>query len=92
MMDIGSAKLLAHAGFEALASTSAGFSWSQGLPDGKAPLEGKGPPRLLDAVPLSAAPPVSGTEPPITIFFSWAKAGRRAGAASAAALTPVAST
>ncbi|MBX7198867.1 MAG: isocitrate lyase/phosphoenolpyruvate mutase family protein [Rhodospirillaceae bacterium] len=37
--DIGSAKLLAHAGFKALASTSAGFAWAQGMPDGKAPLE-----------------------------------------------------
>ncbi len=37
--DIGSAKLLAHAGFKALASTSAGFAWAMGLPDGKAPLE-----------------------------------------------------
>ncbi len=31
--DLGSAKLLAHAGFEALATTSAGFAWSQGLDD-----------------------------------------------------------
>lgn len=36
--DIGSAKLLAHAGFKALASTSAGFAWAQGVPDGAAPL------------------------------------------------------
>ena len=31
--DLGSAKLLAHAGFEALATTSAGFAWSQGRDD-----------------------------------------------------------
>lgn len=31
--DIGSAKMLAHAGFEALATTSAGFAWSQGHDD-----------------------------------------------------------
>jgi 2-methylisocitrate lyase-like PEP mutase family enzyme len=31
--DIGSAKLLAHAGFAALATTSAGFAWSQGRDD-----------------------------------------------------------
>lgn len=37
--DVGSAKLLAHAGFKALASTSAGFAWAQGKPDGKASLE-----------------------------------------------------
>jgi 2-methylisocitrate lyase-like PEP mutase family enzyme len=33
--DAGSAKLLAHAGFEALATTSAGFAWSQGRDDGQ---------------------------------------------------------
>ena len=32
--DIGSARLLADAGFEALATTSAGFAWSIGKPDG----------------------------------------------------------
>ena len=31
--DVGSAKLLAHAGFPALATTSAGFAWSQGRDD-----------------------------------------------------------
>lgn len=31
--DIGSAKILQHAGFEALATTSAGFAYSQGLRD-----------------------------------------------------------
>lgn len=31
--DVGSAKLLAHAGFEALATTSAGFAWSIGKDD-----------------------------------------------------------
>lgn len=31
--DVGSAKLLAHAGFEALATTSAGFAWSIGKSD-----------------------------------------------------------
>lgn len=31
--DVGSAKLLAHVGFEALATTSAGFAWSQGRDD-----------------------------------------------------------
>lgn len=33
--DVGSAKLLANAGFEALATTSAGFAWSLGLDDGQ---------------------------------------------------------
>jgi 2-methylisocitrate lyase-like PEP mutase family enzyme len=32
--DVGSAKMLAHAGFEALATTSAGFAWAQGTDDG----------------------------------------------------------
>ena len=32
--DVGSARLLAHVGFEALATTSAGFAFSLGLPDG----------------------------------------------------------
>jgi 2-methylisocitrate lyase-like PEP mutase family enzyme len=31
--DVGSAKMLANAGFEALATTSAGFAWSQGRDD-----------------------------------------------------------
>ena len=33
--DAGSAKLLARMGFKALATTSAGYAWSQGLPDGE---------------------------------------------------------
>jgi 2-methylisocitrate lyase-like PEP mutase family enzyme len=31
--DVGSARMLAHLGFKALASTSTGFSWNTGLPD-----------------------------------------------------------
>lgn len=37
--DPGSARWLAAAGFKALASTSSGFAWSQGLPDGRVPLQ-----------------------------------------------------
>jgi 2-methylisocitrate lyase-like PEP mutase family enzyme len=39
--DIGSARYLQHLGFKALATTSSGFSFSRGLPDGRAavPLE-----------------------------------------------------
>jgi 2-methylisocitrate lyase-like PEP mutase family enzyme len=33
--DIGTAKYLQRLGFKALATTSSGFAWSQGLPDGK---------------------------------------------------------
>ena len=32
--DAGSARVLAGLGFAALASTSSGFAWSRGLPDG----------------------------------------------------------
>src|SRR5688572_21137223 len=32
--DVGSARFLQSLGFKALASTSSGFAWSQGLPDG----------------------------------------------------------
>ena len=32
--DVGSAKMLAHAGFEALATTSAGLAWALGVDDG----------------------------------------------------------
>jgi 2-methylisocitrate lyase-like PEP mutase family enzyme len=32
--DAGSARMLAHLGFEALATTSAGHAWTRGLPDG----------------------------------------------------------
>lgn len=32
--DVGSARMLAHAGFEALATTSAGFAWALGTDDG----------------------------------------------------------
>lgn len=41
--DVGSAIYLEHAGFKALATTSAGFAFAQGLPDGGVPLN-----RMLD--------------------------------------------
>src|SRR4029453_10399183 len=37
--DLGSARLLAQLGFPALATTSAGFAWSQGRPDNGVSLE-----------------------------------------------------
>ncbi len=37
--DVGTAKLLASFGFKALATTSAGFAFSRGLPDGGVPFE-----------------------------------------------------
>lgn len=37
--DIGTAKLLASLGFKALATTSAGFAFSRGLPDGDVPFD-----------------------------------------------------
>jgi len=36
--DVGSARLLAHMGFKALATTSSGFAWSNGMPDNKVTL------------------------------------------------------
>lgn len=43
--DVGSAKLLEEAGFEALATTSSGFAWTLGRDDGEAAL-----PELLDHI------------------------------------------
>ncbi|MBO6724831.1 MAG: isocitrate lyase/phosphoenolpyruvate mutase family protein [Rhizobiaceae bacterium] len=37
--DVGTAKLLAHLGFQALATTSAGVAYSRGLPDGGVPFD-----------------------------------------------------
>ena len=37
--DVGTAKLLAHLGFQALATTSAGVAFSRGLPDGGVPFD-----------------------------------------------------
>ncbi len=37
--DLGSARLLSHLGFPALATTSSGFAWSQGRADNQVPLE-----------------------------------------------------
>jgi 2-methylisocitrate lyase-like PEP mutase family enzyme len=37
--DVGSARLLARLGFRALATTSSGFAWSQGLPDNHVSLD-----------------------------------------------------
>jgi 2-methylisocitrate lyase-like PEP mutase family enzyme len=37
--DVGTAIYLQHLGFKALATTSAGFAFSRGLPDGKVPLD-----------------------------------------------------
>src|SRR5258708_646355 len=37
--DVGSARCLRHLGFSALATTSAGFAFSIGLPDGRVPRE-----------------------------------------------------
>src|SRR4051794_6923577 len=37
--DLGSAKLLAHLGFKALATTSSGFAWSQGHRDNQMSLD-----------------------------------------------------
>ena len=53
--DVGSARFLAHAGFRALASTSAGFAFARGLADGP------------DAVPLDAARDYAAEDADITL-------------------------
>ena len=56
--DLGSARLLARLGFRALATTSSGFAWSQGLPDNRVPIE-----RVLDhfrSIARAVAIPVNG--------------------------------
>jgi 2-methylisocitrate lyase-like PEP mutase family enzyme len=52
--DIGSARVLVQLGFKALATTSAGFAWSQGRVDGRVPLDVV----LAHLEALSAAVPV----------------------------------
>src|ERR1700757_503403 len=49
--DAGSARYLQQMGFKAIASTSAGFAWSQGLPDTKVARD----PMLVHLRDLSAA-------------------------------------
>lgn len=58
--DVGSARWLAAAGFKALASTSSGSAWSQGLPDGRMSL-----PQALES--LRAL--VGATELPVNADF-----------------------
>ncbi len=55
--DAGSARLLQQLGFPALATTSSGFAWSLGLPDGAAP---------RDAVLAHVAAVVAATELPVS--------------------------
>ena len=52
--DIGTAKLLVSLGYEALATTSAGFAFTRGLPDGGVPFDQ----RIAHAKELAASVPV----------------------------------
>jgi 2-methylisocitrate lyase-like PEP mutase family enzyme len=58
--DIGTARYLRHLGFQALATTSAGFTFSRGLPDGGA---------ALDAVLSHIAEIVDATDLPVNADF-----------------------
>lgn len=56
--DVGSARILAHLGFEALATTSAGFAFSRGRPDGS--IDRDTMMQHVAAVAAATALPVSG--------------------------------
>jgi 2-methylisocitrate lyase-like PEP mutase family enzyme len=58
--DIGSARLLQSLGFKALASTSSGFAWSRGYPDG---------PVSRDQVLAHLAELVAATDVPLNADF-----------------------
>jgi 2-methylisocitrate lyase-like PEP mutase family enzyme len=75
--DLGSARLLQHLGFPALATTSAGFAFSSGLPDGGAP---------RDAVLAHLRAIVLGTEVPVNADFESGFAPDPAGVAESVRL------
>lgn len=70
--DLGSARFLQHLGFKALASTSAGFAWSQGAADGAV---------ALDAVLAHLQGLVSATDLPVNADFQNGFAAESAGVA-----------
>lgn len=67
--DVGSARYLQHLGFEALATSSAGFSFSRGLPDGEAAV-----PRAVALAHFAEI--VSATELPVNADFQSGYAER----------------
>jgi 2-methylisocitrate lyase-like PEP mutase family enzyme len=70
--DIGSARLLQSLGFKALASTSSGFAWSRGYPDGPVP---------RDQVLAHLAELVAATDVPLNADFQNGYAHEPAGVA-----------
>lgn len=75
--DIGSARLLAGLGFQALATTSGGFAFSRGLPDGAV---------SRDAMLAHVADIVEATELPVNADFGNAFADDAEGVATSVAL------
>ena len=71
--DVGSARYLQHLGFPALATTSAGFAFSQGLPDSTDDVVVSATEALLTSPDITGAVDV-----PVTAdFMSWYGIGRR---------------
>ena len=100
--DVGSAKMLAHAGFEALATTSAGFAWSLGVDDGDVTFDQLRRPRRARSPPPStcrSTSTASGCSPTISTAWRPTSAGctrpappaarSRTGTAPAGAIDPV---
>src|SRR5260370_12255858 len=57
--DVGSARYLQQLGFSALATTSAGFAFSQGLPDSEGALTCQRNPAHIADIPAAVHPPVT---------------------------------
>jgi 2-methylisocitrate lyase-like PEP mutase family enzyme len=75
--DVGSARLLEHLGFSALATTSAGFAFSRGLPDGAVP---------RDAMLEHIRAVVEATEVPVNADFESGHAPHAVGVAESVRL------
>jgi 2-methylisocitrate lyase-like PEP mutase family enzyme len=75
--DVGSARFLQGLGFQALATTSSGFAWSQGLPDGGVP---------RDLVLAHLRDMVAATDVPVNADFESGFAADAAGVAQSVQL------
>lgn len=75
--DVGSARYLQHLGFPAIATTSAGFAFSQGLPDGAVP---------RDAILAHVRAIVDATDVPVNADFESGYAPDAAGVAESVRL------
>jgi 2-methylisocitrate lyase-like PEP mutase family enzyme len=73
--DVGTARYLRHLGFQALATTSAGFAFSRGLPDGERAVP-------VDAVLAHVADIVAATELPVNADFEGGYAHEPEGVAA----------